>query len=97
MFFFQPLIIRLIFFVPDLGDSADSMTLIVASSTSSSPIHNHRQPIHQHNHYNNMGQYHQGVMTLRRPVVTQYYGAGGGTLQRNVMQQQDVSGVNQYK
>lgn len=75
------------------------MTLIMASSTSSSPIHNHRQQIHQHNHYNNLGQYHQGVMTLRRPVVinTQYYGGGGGTMQRNVIQQQDVSDINQHE
>lgn len=81
----------------DPADPTDSMTLIMASSTSSSPIHNHRQQIHQHNNrYNNLGQYHQGVMTLRRPVVinTQYYGGGtGGTLQRNVLQQPDVSRV----
>lgn len=35
-------------------------------------------------------------MTLRRPVVinTQYYGGGaGGTVQRNVLQQPDVSSV----
>lgn len=77
------------------------MTLIMASSTSSSPIHGHRGPqVHQHNvRYNNLGQYHQGVMTLRRPVVinTQYYGGsgggGGGTLQRNVIQQPDVSAI----
>lgn len=74
------------------GDQPDSMTLIMASSTSSSPIHNHRQPNHQHNRYNNLGQYHQGVMTLRRPVMinNQYYGGSGGTTQRNVLQQPDV-------
>jgi len=86
-------------FSTDLGDPADSMTLIMASSTSSSPIHNHRQ---QQNRFNNQaGQYHQGVMTLRRPVVinTQYYGGGGGggTLQRNNLPQPDVSSANQYR
>lgn len=75
------------------------MTLIMASSTSSSPIHNHRQQIHQHNRYNNPGQYHQGVMTLRRPVVinTQYYGGGGGAIQRNVLQQPEVSDIHRYE
>ncbi|XP_026817002.1 uncharacterized protein LOC113556330 isoform X2 [Rhopalosiphum maidis] len=79
----------------DHGDPVDSMTLIMASSTSSSPIHNHRQQqVHQHNRYNNpAGQYHSGVMTLRRPVVinTQYYGGGGGggNLQRNNQQPPD--------
>lgn len=92
----------------DLKDptAADSMTLIVASSTSSSPIHNHRgqQTQHQHNvRYNNLGQYHPGVMTLRRPVVinTQYYGGGGGggggTLQRNVIQQPTDVSDNWYR
>lgn len=74
------------------------MPVVMASSTSSSPIHNHHQQMHPHNRYNKLGPYHQGVMTLRRPVVinTQYYGGSGGTHQRNVLQQPDVSDINQY-